>query len=160
MSTARNLRESIGSEIEKAIQHRCGCYFYSWNRIYSGEFSCQTTTSDVVYRAIIRGTSDLHTAAELLDYIDHWRRNNQTLLHNLFRLRLSQDCPLQISSFDEVECMRTNTITENNKTNDNLECDKHHGNSNNRENLLLGSGTCYRFEAKLIKQSIIQLLLY
>ena len=142
MSTAQNLQGSIRNEIEKAIQHRCGCHFYSWNQIYSGEFSCQTTTSDVVYRAIIKGTSDLHTAAELLDYIAHWRKNNQTLLHNIFRLRLSQDCPLQISSFDEVECIGTNK-----ENSDKLECDKHHDNSNSNRNLLLGSGTCYRFEA-------------
>ena len=64
------------------------------------------------------------------------------MLHNIFRLRLSQDCPLQISSFDEVECIGTNK-----ENSDKLECDKHHDNSNSNRNLLLGSGTCYRFEA-------------
>ena len=143
MSTAQALQRSIKTEIEEAVQHRCDCDFYS-SAIYSGEFSCQTTTSDVIYRAIINGTSDLHTAAELLDYIENWRKTDQTLLHNLFRLRLSQDCPIKISSFNEIEC--TGTDIGNNKMNTNLRCDKFGGNSDNR-NLLLGSGTCYRFEA-------------
>ena len=142
MSTAQALQRSIKTEIEEAIQHRCDCDFYS-SAIYSGEFSCQTTISDVIYRAIINGTSDLHTAAELLDYIENWRKYDQTLLHNLFRLRLSQDCPMQISSFNEVECAGINT--KSNKTNTNLRHDKFNGNSNDG-NLLLGSGTCYRFE--------------
>ena len=43
-----------------------------------------------------------------------------------------------------MECIGTDKG--NNKTSDNLERDRSHDNSN-REALLLGSGTCYRFEA-------------
>lgn len=141
MSTAQALQQSIKNEIEEAIQHRCDCEFYS-SAIYSGEFSCQTTTSDVIYRAIINGTSDLLTASELLDYIEHWKKNDQTMLHNLFRLRLSQDCPIKISSFNEVEC--TGTDTGNNNT---MKNSHNYGRNSDKGNLLLSSGTCYRFEA-------------
>ena len=146
MTTAHHLQRSIKAAIEEAVQSRCDCDFYS-SAITSGEFSCQTTTSDVVYRAVINGRSDLITANETLDYIDDWRRNEQTILHNLFRLRLSQDCPLRIDSFNEVECK---TSDEDNGSE--VKCDKA-GNScvdgrhSDKKGLLLGSGACYKFEA-------------
>lgn len=124
--------------IESAIQDRCDCNFYL-SAIQSGEFSCQTTDREVVYRAIIKGTSDLHTAEELLDFMDDWRKNNQTILHNnLFRYRMSQDCPLRIASFDEIECKMNHKEPE--------QCMKCHDNTN-KENLLFGSGMCYKFQA-------------
>ena len=122
--------------IQAAVRDRCGCYFDSYFRIHSGEFSCQTTETNVIYRAIIKGTSDFHTAEELLDYIDDWRQNDQTLLHNLFRLRMSRDCPLKIASFNEVECK-----TDDQKT-------KLYDNNNKGSNgILFGTGKCYSFQA-------------
>ena len=135
VETANNLQRSIKREIQAAIRDRCDCNFYSY-AIESGEFSCQTTNTNVVYRAIINGKSNLRTADELLEYLDHWRKNDQTLLHDLFRLRMSQDCPLKIDSFNEVECKN------NDKNNNDIEHD-----SSKKEGLLLDSGSCYRFQA-------------
>ena len=61
-----------------------------------------TTTTNVIYRAIINGTSDILTAPELMDLIENWRTTGGTLLYNSkYRLRLAQKeaCPLQIESF-------------------------------------------------------------
>ena len=96
----------------------------------------------MVYRANIKGSSDLITAQETLDYIDDWRRNEQTVLYSMFRLRMSQDCTLQISSFNEVECKKTDDKKDSN-TNNLENSDGRHS----KEGLLLGSDTCYRFQA-------------
>jgi hypothetical protein len=144
VSKAEDLEESVKKNLEQAIRQRCSCDFQS-SSIYSGEYSCQTTTSDVIFRAIINGTSDLRTATELLDDIENWRRNQGTLLYRKFRLRLSQHCPLQIESFDEVECMKNGTLARGGAHDGGREQD---GNLDNRESgLLLGGGSCYRFQA-------------
>ena len=143
VSKAEDLEESVKENIEQAIRKWCDCNFQS-SSIYSGEFSCQTTTTDVIYRAIINGTSELRTAAELLEDIENWRRTRGTLLYNKFRLRLSQHCPLQIESFDEVECMKngTSTLGGGGRKEPESKLD------NKESGLLLGvGGNCYRFEA-------------
>ena len=105
-SQAYQLEDDIKESIEIAIREKCDCDFEQ-SAIYSGEFSCQTTTTNVIYRAIINGTSDILTAAELLDLIENWRTTGGTLLYNSkYRLRLAQKeaCPLQIESFHDPEC--------------------------------------------------------
>ena len=91
--------------IEKAVRQRCACDFLSF-AIYSGEFSCRKSKTSVVYRAIINGTSDLHTADELMDFIEDWRTNEATLLYNKFRLDIAnkEDCHLRIQSFNDGDC--------------------------------------------------------
>ena len=139
MSKAEDLEESVKENIEREVRQRCSCNFQS-SAIYSGEFSCQTTTTEVIYRAIVNGTSDLRTATELLGYIDNWQHNDGTLLYHKFRLRLSQHCPLQIESFSEIECIRNETLAGGRKEQD--------GKSEKGESgLLLGGGSCYRFQA-------------
>ena len=140
VSKAVDLEESIKESIEQAIRQYCSCDFQS-SAIYSGEFSCQTTTTDVIYRAIINGTSDLRTATELLDNIENWRRNRGTLLYNKFRLRLSQHCPLQIESFDEVECIKNATPGGGGGTEQNGKLD------NGESGFVIGGGSCFRFQA-------------
>jgi hypothetical protein len=55
-------------------------------------------------------TNRAFTATELLGHIENWQRNQGTLLYyHKFCLHLSQHCPLQIESFDEVECMKNGT---------------------------------------------------
>ena len=120
------------------MQWRCGCDFHS-SAIYSGEFSCQTTNTEVIYRAIINGTSDLRTAAELISYIDNWLRSEGTLLYNKFRLRLAQSCSLRFESFSELECKG-----DQDSVGSGMDVEDH-GHKNG--GLLLGSSTCYRFQS-------------
>ena len=140
MSKAEDLEESVKENIQQAIRQRCGCNFQS-SAIYSGELSCQTTT--VIYRAIINGTSDLHTATELLGFVEDWRRNEGTFLYRKFRLCLSQHRPLQIESFNEAECLRNGTLGEggDGKEQDDDKSEK------GESCLLLGGGSCYRCQA-------------
>ena len=109
MDEPYNLETDIKQSIEDAIRKRCDCDFED-SAIYSGEFSCQTSTTSVTYRAIINGTSDLLTAQALLDHIEDWRINSGTLLHDRFRLRLAkkEKCALKIDSFDDLECSASN----------------------------------------------------
>ena len=74
--------------------------------MFSGEFSCQTTTTRVTYRAIINGTSDILPAPQLISLIEDWRVKSGTMLYGKFRLRLmdKNKCPLEIKSFDDKEC--------------------------------------------------------
>ena len=134
MSKAEDLEESVKKNLEQAVRQRCNCSFES-SSIYSGEFSCQTTSTDVIYRAIINGTSDLHNATELLGHIENWRHKQGTLLYHKFRLRLSQHCPLQIESFDEVECKNGTSPLGGARD------------GQDESGLLLGGGSCYRFQA-------------
>ena len=102
-------------------------------------FSCQTTTTEVIYRAIINGTSELRTAAELVSYIENWLKSEGTLLYNKFRLRLSQSCSLHVESFSELECKG-----DRDRDGSGTDVDSH-GHKNG--GLLLGSDTCYRFQS-------------
>ena len=134
MSKALDLEESIKKDIEQAVRKRCSCDFNS-SEIYSGEFSCQTTTTEVVYRAIINGSSELLRATELVTFMESWLRDEGTLLYNKFRLRLVQSCSLHIESFNEAECKGDGGT------------DERETNSMSNEGLLLGSSACYRFQS-------------
>ena len=131
---AENLEQSIKQNIELAIRKRCSCDFDS-SAIYSGEFSCQTTSTEVVYRAIINGTSELLRATELTSFIDDWKRSDGTLLHNKFRLRLAQACSLELRSFSEPECKGDREETD-------IKDDDYKS-----RGLLLDPSTCYRFQS-------------
>ena len=77
------METSIKRELEKAVRERCECDFNS-TAINSGVFSCQTFTSQsnclpvthVIYRAIVNGTSDFHTADQLVAHIKEWQESN------------------------------------------------------------------------------------
>ena len=93
----------VQEALAAAVRERCSCDFQSTS-IEKGEFSCQTTTTHVIYRSTINGTSDTQTAPELLDFIEDWLKNEGTFLIGSFRLRAVSDCPLQIQSFHQPEC--------------------------------------------------------
>ncbi len=109
------MEASIKREVEKAVREHCECDFKS-TAIYSGEFTCLSSNCDamtscslgtqVTYRAILNGTSDLLTAGEILNHIEDWRESDGTLLSNFIRVKLAKkkDCPLTINSFREEEC--------------------------------------------------------
>jgi len=95
---------AVRTALTAAIRERCNCDFQS-SSIDSGEFSCQTTSTHIVYRSLINGTTELHTAPELLNFINNWLKNEGTFRILRFRLRVFPDCPLQIQSFHQPECM-------------------------------------------------------
>ena len=108
----KDLEASIKTQVEEAVRERCECDFKSV--IYSGEFSCRSSNcksscslgTQVTYRAILNGTSNLLTAGEILSHIEDWRESDGTLLYQFIRYDLSKkkDCQLEIHSFREVEC--------------------------------------------------------
>ena len=137
-----DLEQYIKSNIEQAIKRRCNCDFES-SAIYPGEFSCQTTTTEVVYRAKLNGSSELITAAQLVSYIDEWKTSEGTLLYNKFRLRLAQACPLRVESFNERECEGDG---EGNDRHIDKEPSASGDGSGLSGGLMLGSKMCYRFQ--------------
>ena len=102
----------------------------------AGEFSCHSTTTEVIYRAIINGSSESRTATELVNFIENWLQSEGTLLYNKFRLRLAQNCTLRIESFSDLECE-----VDTDKSGTDMGHDLKNG------GLLLGSSTCYRFQS-------------
>ena len=137
VSKAVGLEDSIRKDIEQALRKRCNCDFSS-SAIYSGEFSCQTTTTEVIYRAIISGSSESRTATELVNFIENWLQSEGTLLYNKFRLWLAQNCSLCIESFSEMEC-------EGDQDTAGSRADE--GRDLQDGGLLLGPSTCYRFQS-------------
>ena len=122
------------------MRKRCNCDFSS-SAIYSGEFSCQTTSTEVIYRAIINGSSESRTATELVNLMENWLQGEGTLLYNKFRLRLAQNCSLRVESFSEAEC---------DGDQDTARADESRaaeGHDLKKGGLLLGSSTCYRFQS-------------
>ena len=139
VSKAVDLEDSIRKDIEQALRKRCSCNFIS-SAIYSGEFSCQTTTTEVIYRAIINGSSESRIATELVNFIENWLQSEGTLLYNKLRLRLAQNCSLRIESFSELECEGDSETGANESRADEDHSLKDGG-------LLLGSSTCYKFQS-------------
>ena len=62
----------------------------------------------------MNGTSDLRTAPQLLSFIEDWVKNEGTFLAGRFRLRVVPDCPLQIQSFHQPECMNGEGLSKQN----------------------------------------------
>ena len=132
LSKAYDLEGEIKRNVEYAVQKRCHCNFSS-SAIYSGEFSCRTIRNAVIYRAIINGSSEILRADDIITYIEDWKKNDGTLLYNIFRLQLSQSCPISFESFSEVECR--------------VDGDKEPACKSQSDGLLFESSTCYRFKS-------------
>lgn len=69
-----------------------------------GDFSCETTKSDVIYRTVINGTSNTLLAPRLIDTIQQWIEDDGTFLVDLMRMRVRKNCLLHINSLSEKEC--------------------------------------------------------
>ena len=74
------------------------------NEISTGEFSCQTTKLDAIYRTVIKDTGNSLKVSELVDKIQEWKEEDGTFLVDLMRLRIKPSCPLHIKSLSEEEC--------------------------------------------------------
>ncbi len=100
----------IKNGLAAAIRERCNCGFSS-SSIDTGEFSCQTTITEVVYRSRIIGTSNTFTASELLAFVEDWIATEGTFtVNDILRLRTSTECPLRIQSFHDPECATNATM--------------------------------------------------
>ena len=112
-SVANWIDRAVKKALTAAIRERCGCDFQS-SSIKSGEFSCQSTTTHVVYRTTIN--SDTHTAPQILNFIEDWIKNEGAFLVGYFRLRVVPECPLQIQSFYQPECTNIESTSKRNST--------------------------------------------
>ena len=87
-----------------AINKRCKCG-YQMEAIDSGDFSCETTTNHATYRSTIHGTSDKHTATELLAFIQDWVMTEGTFTAQMVRMRARITCTsIFLKSFHDYEC--------------------------------------------------------
>ena len=71
------------------INQRCGCNFKTGS-IIDGEFRCQSSTSSILYRATIEGSSDTLTAKQLMVHIDDWKMDEGSFLYQYFRLQIDK----------------------------------------------------------------------
>ncbi len=95
---------AIRTALQTAINDRCSCGFQK-ESIFDGEFSCETMIGHAVYRSTINGTSDTHTATELLVFIQDWIVNKGNIRVNQIRRWVSKSCsPLRIQHYTQSEC--------------------------------------------------------
>ena len=99
LSIANSIRQTLADNSNR----KCGCNFQV-NKISTGDFSCQTTRSDAVYRTVLNGTSDSVEASAAVGAISDWVDKNGTFVSDLRRLHVRSDCPLRITSLSESEC--------------------------------------------------------
>ena len=100
---ALHMEQAVKAALTSGIRSRSNCNF-SVDAIDDGEFSCQTSIMEVVYRNKINGTSDTFTALELLGFIENWIMNEGTFKVDMFRLRTNTSCPIHVQSFHHPEC--------------------------------------------------------
>ena len=110
---ALSIANSIRKTLADNINQNCGCNFQV-DAISTGDFSCQTTRSDVVYRTVLNGTSDTVEASAAVGAISEWVVKNGTFVSDLRRLHVRSDCPLRITSLTESECTDGDQNTESN----------------------------------------------
>ncbi len=102
---------AIRTALQTAINDRCSCGFQK-ESIFDGEFSCRTMKEHTVYRSTINGTSDKHTATELLVFIQDWIVNEGYIIVNQIRRWVSKTCsPLRIQHYTQSECSAETTHT-------------------------------------------------
>ncbi len=95
---------AIKKALQNAINDRCDCGFQI-EAIANGEFSCKTKIEHALYRSSVNGTSNKHTATELLAFIQDWIMNDGVFQVNQIRRWVSKTCsPLRIEHFNQPEC--------------------------------------------------------
>ncbi len=110
-SQAYEIDSDIRVALRDAINDRCNCGFQTGGITY-GEFSCETMKEHAVYRSTIKGTSDKHTATELLEFIHDWIVNEGNIRVKRIRRWVSKTCsPLRIQDFKQSECSDETTPT-------------------------------------------------
>ncbi len=110
-TTAATTSLVIRKTLQDAINDRCSCGFQI-GAIFDGQFSCETMIGHAVYRSTINGTSDKHTASELLVFIQDWIVNEGVFQLNLIRRWVNKNCsPLRIQHFKQSECSDETTPT-------------------------------------------------
>ncbi len=116
-TTLAETSSAVKKALQNAINDRCDCEF-QFEAIYDGEFSCKTMVEHALYRGSVNGTSDRHTATELLAFIQDWIMNEGFFRVNQIRRWVSQTCsPLRIEHFNQPECSdETTTPTDGTTT--------------------------------------------
>ena len=103
-SEAEDVEQVIQGAMVEAIRSRCGGCDFTTASIGTGEFSCQTTATQVIYRSTLVAI-ETHTAQELREFAEDWVNSGTTIPYRRFRFRVRTDCPFLISSLEEPECL-------------------------------------------------------
>ena len=101
---AYGIEQAIKETMVEAIRSQCDECNFTAASIGTGEFSCQTTASQVIYRSTLVAI-ETHTAKELREFAEDWVSSGPTIPYRRLRLRVRTDCPFLISSLEEPECL-------------------------------------------------------
>ena len=87
------------------VKNYCSCEADSIDWIYS----CQTSSSDVVFKYSLHLTSE-HcncSGSDVVSIMDQWVESAGTVRMDRYQFRASQDCvSTKIVSFDDLECKK------------------------------------------------------
>ena len=100
--------KDVTNAIEKELGDLCTCDITS-NNIIEETFLCFDGSSHfVTYQAQLRGTpeADSHT---LIGYLEKWVSGEPSVLIQGVLIRIDNDCPVSITSIDDIECNKMST---------------------------------------------------
>ena len=106
---ARIFEEDLLNAVTKAISDGCNCSF-PVEFIRTGQYTCWSAPTEVTYRSTIVGT-ETHNSSQLIGFIDEWVNTRTTVKIEWLLHKVYPDCPVQISSLSEPECMSSEPLT-------------------------------------------------
>ena len=107
METLSKLQD-IKNELTRVMQENCTCFFTTSYISMDGFLCYPESLQYVTYRAMI-----FLDKMEQLDIIWNFSKNENFIpIQGLF-LNIDNSCPLEITSFNEMECSMTDTVTNN-----------------------------------------------
>ena len=101
----------IVSAVVQEVQMRCLCNFTEIN-IQNNEFSCRSIENTVVFRAeiIYTGLQQARYRAEnLVTLVSGWAQSGTSIVVDSTRLDVDPACPTQLGSFQDGDCVLTDT---------------------------------------------------
>ena len=101
----------IVSAVVQQVQMRCSCNFTETN-IQNYEFSCRSIENTVVFRAEIIYTSlqqARYRAENLVTLVSGWAQSGTSIVVDSTRLDVDPACPTQLGSFQDGDCVLTDT---------------------------------------------------
>ena len=100
------MEAAIKDAVAEAVRERCGCDFPTAD-IVDGVFSCSSVTTEVTYRATIRGNIETNFAGILRSQIRQWALSSPVIKFEKLLLWVDSTCPVVIQSLADPECPST-----------------------------------------------------
>ena len=97
------MEAGIRDGVREAIRQRCDCDF-STSDIVDGVFSCRNVTTEVTYRATLRGRIDTDRAGRLRSQVRRFVQRGPAITYDTFLLWVDSTCPVNLSSLTDPEC--------------------------------------------------------